>query len=123
MEIKNAKIIRTATEYFLSVEVNGKRKNVARYGSVAPDLSRAEDDYLLYVQGFSDASKELGSIMNKITFSASVENDSVGIEFHKPISHTESLTKSTTKTTRVKQEKKIVGESGNSLFAFRKGRI
>lgn len=126
MDIKNAKVVKQRNTYYLSVEVNGTRKNVKNYGVTAPNTGVAEDDYLLYVQGFADATKELGSLMNKIQFSGGVDMaDTKSFGFRKPVSHTEALVNSTKPVaTPVKKKKSesIAGESGKSLFAFKKGR-
>lgn len=130
MDIKNAKVVKWRNAFYLSVEVNGVRKNVKSYGANAPDADLAEDDYLLYMQGFADATKELGSIMSKIQFAGGVDMaDIKQIAFVKPMTHSEALvaaTKSTASTRESKSTKKkaesVVGESGKSLFSFKKGR-
>lgn len=129
MDIKNAKVVRQRNSYYLSVEVNGVRKNIKAYGAVAPKPDTAEDDYLIYVQGFADATKELGSLMSKIQFSGGVDMaDAKAISFAKPMSHSEALVKSTKANAsyvapqKKKKSESVVGESGKSLFSFKKGR-
>lgn len=126
MDIKNAKVVKQRNSYYLSVEVNGVSKNVKNYGVTAPNTGAAEDDYLLYVQGFADATKELGSLMNKIQFSGGVDMaDTKSFGFAKPMTHTEALVKSAkvdAAPTKKKKSESTVGESGKSLFAFKKGR-
>lgn len=130
MDIKNAKVVKWRNAFYLSVEVNGIRKNVKSYGAKAPDAGHAEDDYLLYVQGFADATKELGSLMSKIQFAGGVDMaDAKAIAFVKPMTHSEALVKAAKlntatpvpKSTKKKSES-VVGESGKSLFSFKKGR-
>lgn len=124
MEIKNAKLLKQRNDYYLSVEVNGVRKNIKNYGHTIPTASAAEDDYLMYVQGFADASKELGSLMSRIQFMAGVDVNAVNLSFAKPVSHADALKATATGTTTKtkKNTESPVGESGRSLFAFKKGR-